>query len=354
MHRCARLIALLPVTLSLLCTHPAMAQSDTVRGTGATFPAKVYVQWAADYSQRNGTQITYQPAGSSAGVKSIAARTVDFGASDVPLSQQELEQQGLFQFPTLVGGIVPFVNLPAIGAKSLRLDAPTLARIWAGDITHWNDSAVRNLNPELSLPKLPIQRVVRSDGSGTTAVFVNYLRSAAPAESRAIVPEGGHAQWPGTPLAAEGSGQLVATVKTTPGAIGYASSDHVLRDKLNGITLKNRRGEFVEPTLNAFKAAIVAGGLFKEGLEPTSLLNVDGVGVWPIVTATYVLVPTEPASFERAAGTLHFFYQSFLMGDRAVAGTGFAPLPIATQARIVRLLTNFKTASGRSVPVLGR
>ena len=245
------------------------------------------------------------------------------------------------------------MNLPGIGSGALRLDASTLANIWAGHITRWNDPGIRALNPGLNLPNLPIQRVVRSDGSGTTTVFVQYLRLAAPDEAASIVPDGGRAKWPGATTAADGSSKLVAAVNAIPGAIGYASSDYTLRDNLAGVTLLTRRGEFVEPTLSAFKAAIVAGGLFKNGLEPTSLLNVDGVGVWPIVTATYVLVPRAPQSLERASRTLNFFYRSFLMGDRAVAGTGFAPLPIATQARIVGLLSNFKTPSGQTIPVVG-
>jgi len=343
----------LPLALTMLLYLPAQAQTVEVVGTGATFPAKVYVQWAADYAKKTGQPLTYKPAGSSAGVKGITERTVDFGATDVPLSQAELDKRGLFQFPTLVGGIVPFVNLPGIAAGELRLDAVTLARIWAGDITRWSDSAVRALNPGLTLPNLPIQRVVRSDGSGTTTVFVEYLRTAAPSQAAAIVPDGGRARWPGETIGADGSSKLVAAVKATPGAIGYASSDYSIRDNLSGVALLNRRGEYVQPTLPAFKAAIVAGALFKNQLEPTSLLNVDGVGVWPIVTATYVLVPREPESLERASRTLNFFYQSFLLGDRAVAGTGFAPLPIATQARIVRLLTTFKTPSGQTVPVMG-
>ena len=296
--------------------------------------------------------MTYKPAGSSAGVKSISDRTVDFGATDVPLTPGELEKRGLFQFPTLVGGIVPFVNIPGIGPGELKLDAATLAKIWAGAILRWNDPAIRNLNPGLPLPALPIQRVVRSDGSGTTAVFVEYLRATAPSEANSIVPDGGRANWRGSSIGVDGSSKLVATVKATTGAIGYVSSDYSLRENLSGVSLLTSRGEYVEPTLPAFKAAIVAGGLFKNGLEPTSLLNVDGAGVWPIVTATYVLVPLAPESIERAARTLNFFYQSFLRGDSAVAGTGFAPLPTTTQARIVGLLSNFKTPTGQRVPII--
>lgn len=322
-------------------------------GTGATFPAKVYIQWAEDYTRQGGSPVTYQPVGSSAGVKAIEERQVDFGATDVPLSASELDKRGLVQFPTLVGGIVPFVNLPGVGPGELRLDATTLARLWAGAIDRWNDPAIRALNPSLKLPNLPVIRVVRSDGSGTTTVFVDYLRTAAPAEASVIIPDRGRAKWPGSTETVEGSSKLVAAVKARSGAIGYASSDYVIRDGLSGVTLLNRHGEFVKPDLPAFRAAILAGGLFKHHLEPTSLLNLDGLGVWPIVTATYILVPREPESRERASETLNFFYQSFLRGDRAVAGTGFSPLPIATQARIVRLLSSFKTPSGERIHIVG-
>jgi phosphate transport system substrate-binding protein len=343
----------LSLCLAIVPWSPVAAQGVEVLGTGATFPAKVYIQWAEDFTRQSGSPLTYQPAGSSAGVKAITERQVDFGATDVPLTASELDKRGLFQFPTLVGGIVPFVNLPGIGPGELRLDAATLARLWAGDIERWNDPAIRALNPSLSLPNLPVVRVVRSDGSGTTTVFVDYLRTAAPAEASVIIPDKGRAKWPGLTEAADGSSKLVAAVKARSGAMGYASSDYVIRDGLSGVALLNRRGEFVKPALPAFKAAIVAGELFKHQLEPTSLLNLDGVGVWPIVTATYILVSREPESRERASQTLNFFYQSFLRGDRAVAGTGFAPLPIATQARIVKLLWSFKTSSGERIPIIG-
>lgn len=323
-----------------------------VVGAGATFPAKVYQQWTQAYGPVNGPAVAYRPSGSSAGVRQVVAREVDFGASDVPLPAAELDKRGLFQFPTLVGGIVPVVNLPGVPDGALRLDAPTLATIFAGKIERWSDPAIRALNPSLALPSLPIVRVVRADGSGTTEVFVRFLRESAREQAAPIEPQGGKAQWPGQVLAVEGSSKLSAAVKATPGAIGYVSSDYLVRDGLSGTRLRNRRGEWAEPSVQGFKRAIVATGLFRHDLEPVSLLNVDGVGVWPIVTATYVLVPREPASVQRAARTLHFFYQSFLMGDKAVAGSGFAPLPAATQARIVALLSDFRTPSGQRVPVL--
>lgn len=328
------------------------AALSPVLGAGATFPAKVYQQWAQAYGPGDKPDVAYRPTGSSAGVRQVVAREVDFGASDVPLAAAELEKRGLFQFPTLVGGIVPVVNLPGVPADTLRLDAATLAAIFAGQVLRWNEPAIRALNPGLALPNLPIVRVVRADGSGTTEVFVRFLREAATEQAASIEPQGGKAVWPGKVVAVEGSGKLSAAVKATPGAIGYVSSDYAVRDGLSGARLRNRRGEWVLPTVESYKRAIVAVGLFRHDLEPVSLLNVDGVGVWPIVTATYVLVPREPASVQRAARTLHFFYQSFLMGDKAVAGSGFAPLPIATQARIVALLSDFRTPSGQRVPVL--
>lgn len=353
MYFSARRLAAACIPLLILIAQSSVAQPIEVVGTGATFPAKVYAQWASDYAAQTGTLLSYKPAGSSAGVKAISQREVDFGATDVPLSNDELEKRGLFQFPTLVGGVVPFVNLPGIASGEMRMDAATLARIWTGEISRWNDPAIRSLNRSLPLPALPIQRVVRSDGSGTTSVFVEYLRLAAPREAAAIVPDGGRAKWPGTTLGAEGSSKLVELVRLTPGAIGYASSDYTLRGNLTAISLRSQRGEYVKAEVRTFRSAIVAGGLFKSGLEPSSLLNVDGVGVWPIVTATYVLVPRSPESLPRASRTLNFFYWSFLMGDRAVAGTGFAPLPSGTQARIVALLSNFRTPAGQLIPVIG-
>ena len=154
-------------------------------------------------------------------------------------------------------------------------------------------------------------------------------------------------------MPAEGSGKLASAVKATPGAIGYISSDYVLRERLAAVSLRNKRGEWVTPTIESFTAASRAGGLFKNNLEATPLLDIDGAGVWPIVTATYILVPRSPASAERAGRTLNFFYRSFLLGDKAVAGTGFAPLPLLTQANIVRLLGSFRAEDGRAISVLG-
>lgn len=333
---------------------PAAAADEALKGAGASFPAKVYAQWAQTYEQERGVAISYQASGSSSGVQQIKARQVDFGATDVPLSSSDLDKFGLFQFPTLVGGVVPVVNLPGVAAGRLRLNAETLAAIFAGRIQRWNDPAIAAANPGVALPELRITRVVRADGSGTTEVFVSYLKQTAAAVASDIVLTGSKAQWPGSNVnAVEGSSKVAAGVSSTPGAIGYISSDYVLREKLAPVMLRNRRGEWIEPGLESYRAAIKAGGLFRNGIEAAPLLDVDGPMAWPIVTATYILVDRSPASLERAGRTLNFFYRSFLLGDRAVAGSGFAPLPVETQARIVARLSAFRTTDGRVLPVLG-
>ncbi len=323
-----------------------------VSGTGATFPAKVYQQWAEQYARETGVTVDYKPTGSSAGVKRIVAREVDFGATDVPMSNADLAKHGLFQFPSLVGGVVPVINLPGVASGAVRVSSEVLAAIFAGQITNWRDKQILALNPRIALPDLRITRVVRADGSGTTEVFVRYLKQAAPAAAKAIESQGNQAQWPGKVMAAEGSSKLVEAVQATPGAIGYVSSDYVARDGLTAVSLRNQRGQWVAPTLEGYRAAIHAGRLFKDSLQATPLIDIDGTNVWPIVTATYLVVPRAPASIERAGRALNFFYRSYLLGDKAVAGTGFAPLPTTTQARIVSLLSGFRTPDGKAVPLL--
>lgn len=349
-----RLLAAILLGSLAAASVPARAADLQVSGAGATFPAKVYEQWAKTYGHDTGTSVAYQARGSSFGVKQIAAGAVDFGATDVPMSEDDLQKKKLFQFPTLVGGVVPVVNLPGVDGQRLRLDAPVLAAIFTGKVQRWNDRTLQALNPGLALPDLRIRRVVRSDGSGTTEVFVSYLKRAGGDAAAAIEGAGSLVKWPGEVLAVEGSGKVADTVRGQAGAIGYISSDYVLRENLTGVQLRNRHGDWVRPEVASYAAAVRAVGLFRQSLAPTSMLDTEGPGVWPIVTATYVVVPMAPKDVDRAGSTLNFFYRSFMLGDRAVAGSGFAPLPAATQARIVALLSSFRTSDGRLVPILSR
>lgn len=347
-------------TLALLaaCLLPApaaRAADGAVHGAGATFPAKVYAQWAQRHSQEIGAPVRYDAIGSSAGVRAIQDGKVDFGATDVPVAPAELQRRGLVQFPTLVGGVVPVVNLPGVPSGRLRLGPEVLAAILAGRIERWNDPAIAALNPQLRLPALPIVRVVRADGSGTTEVLVRYLKQAAPEQAAAIALKGGIADWPGQRVQPqEGSSRLGEAVKATPGALGYVSSDYVLRDKLAAVSLRNRRGEWVVPDLASLRATLRSGGVFQGGPDSPAALDVDAAGAWPLVTATYILVPAAPKDLARAARTLNFFYQSFMMGDRAVANSGFSPLPIDMQARIVGRLSGLRTPDGTLVLMGGR
>ena len=344
-----------PVLVSLGLAAPALAQDITLRGAGASFPAKVYAQWASHYAQERGTKVHYAAVGSTQGVQQIKAQQVDFGATDIPLSPQELAQHHLIQFPTLVGGVVPVVNLPGVASGRLRLDAQVLAAIFAARIDHWNDKAIAALNPELKLPNLPITRVVRADGSGTTQVLLAYLRQAAAANDNAIPLKDGRANWPagGAIQAVEGSSKMVAAVQATAGALGYVSSDYVVGDGPAAVALRNRRGEWVTPSLASYRAAVRGANLFRDGLNAPPLVDVDTPMAWPIVSATYIVIDSKPAAPERTARALNFFYRSFLMGDRAVAGTGFAPLPAETQARVVALLSTVRAPDGKPLPVMG-
>ncbi len=336
-----------------------LAQSTTtdntptvqVVGTGASFPALVYQQWADQQRQLTGMGVQYKPAGSSAGVKALLAGQVDFGATDVPVKAAVLAERQLVQFPTLVGGVVPVVNLPGVPAGALRLTPEVLAQVFAQRITRWNHPAIVALNPGLVLPEMGIARVVRADGSGTTEVFVSYLHLAAPEQAQPIEPQGGKAGWPGEPLRGEGSSNLVKLVKGNPGSIGYVSTDYVLKAGLTPVSLRNRAGQWVKPSRDSLTAAVRSGGLFKDELTMPSLLHLDDPAVWPITTATYVVLPKVPANAERAGRATNFFYRSFLLGDKAVADSGFAPLPTRVQARIVQLLASLRSPDGRPVPV---
>jgi phosphate transport system substrate-binding protein len=342
---------------------PVPAQTLVISGTGASFPAQVYAQWAERYAQDTGVKIKYTATGSSAGVKGVQSGAADFGATDIPMSAADLEKFHLFQFPTLVGGVVPVVQLPGIASGRLRLNADVLVGIFTQHITRWNDAAIVALNPGVGLPALRITPVVRADGSGTTEVFLSYLKQVASQTAgnadikgakTSVNPTGNINAASIGVMAVEGSSKLVAAVKATPGAIGYVSSDYVLRDGLTAVSLPNKRGEWVQPNLEAYRAALRAGELFKNSMTAAPLIDVDGAGAWPIVTATYIVVNRAPQSLERAGRTLNFFYRSFLLGDKAVAGTGFAALPIGTQARIVGMLTTFRTTDGQLPRVMGQ
>lgn len=330
----------------------AGAQQGEIRGAGATFPAAVYASWGATYSKEKNVPFVYQPTGSGDGVKQIVARSVDFGASDVALPAEQLKKEGLVQFPTLVGGVVPVINVAGINPGELKLTGPVLAKIFSGEIATWNDKEIRLLNPGLQLPKTAIRRLVRSDNSGTTATFTDYLSRVSPDWS-AKVGSGLAVKWPGTVESAQGTDKLVALLQATPSSISYVSFNSVRAQKLAFTQLQNRSGHFVSPSEQGFTAAIGASALGKSGDENASLLDLPGAAAWPITDTTYIVIERRPKNPQRAKQVLNFFYWVFLQGDAMAAETGFVPLPGGVQARVVARFRAIENPDGTPLDFLG-
>ena len=326
---------------------PAYAQNE-IKGSGATFPALVYSTWAFGYAKEKGVGVNYKSTGSGEGIRSVSAREVDFGATDSPLSEVELKKQSLMQFPTLVGGIVPVINLPGVAEGQLKLTGAALAAIFVGKVKTWNDPSIVALNPALRLPNLKITRVVREDNSGTTEGFVTYLASAYPAWQGGV---GRKVDWLGEVRAAKGNDGVGGLVKSTAGAIGYVSLDRVAKMGLTSVSLKNKSGQFVVASEQSIAAAATGSDLRRD-LRAT-LLNSDGPNTWPIADMTYILVDARPKTAADASRTLRFFYWAFLKGDEIVRGTGFAPLPPLIQARVVRQLSEVEPKDGKLIDLLG-
>jgi phosphate transport system substrate-binding protein len=311
----------------------ALAAAAEVRGAGASFPSQVYLRWAASYERLNGNVVSYKATGSGDGVKQISARTVQFGASDTPLSPKELAEHRLVQIPMLVGGIVPVVNLPGLGDKRVQLTGELLADIMAGEVKQWRDPRIVELNPALALPALPIRRIVQAEKSGTTDGLSRYL-STASQNFATKVGTGQLPNWPGEVERVAGNDGMARMLKATPGAIAYVSFDRAQQDHLSAVKLRNAAGNWVEASETAFRAAMLESDLARSGNDLASLTDRPGQSSWPITMTSFILVDAAPASGESASATLRFIYWCLMHGDELTRGTGFAPIPIALQARL--------------------
>ena len=325
----------------------ATAHAD-VQGAGASFPSKVYGKWIEQYQREGGEAVVYKATGSGDGLKQITARTVAFAGSDTALSPDELAKRQLVQFPMLVGGIVPVVNLPGVGERGVQLDGSTLGRIMAGAVARWDDPRIAELNPGTRLPPLPIRRIVRADKSGTTEGFSRYLALVSP-EFKVQVGVSQLPKWPGDVVAAEGNDGMVGALKGTPGAIAYVSFDRVARDALLAVRLRNAAGQFVRPSDAGFRSAIRESELGRTGNDLASLMDRPGAETWPITTATFALVEANPASAGAASPALRFLYWCFLHGDDLTRGTGFAPLPTIVQSRLAARFASVKARDGQAL-----
>jgi len=337
-----RLLALAAATLAV--SQLAVAQDAT--GAGATFPAPLYARWAADYHKATGGKINYQSVGSGAGIRQVEAKTVAFGASDMPLTDEELAKKGQLQFPTVIGGVVPVVHLQGIGPGQLRLNGQVLGDIYLGRIAKWNDPAIRALNPGLKLPDAAIAPVRRADGSGTSFIFTNYL-SKVNAEWRGKVGEGTAVNWP-TGVGGKGNEGVAAFVNRLPNAIGYVEYAYVKQNRMAYALMQNAAGRFVAPDDTAFKAA-AAGADWARTFHQV-LTNQPGAQAWPLTGATFILMHKVQDKPEQGAATLKFFAWAYRNGDAAAEALDYVPMPAAVKAQVEKLwASEIRDGSGKDV-----
>ncbi|MBS0342979.1 MAG: phosphate ABC transporter substrate-binding protein PstS [Proteobacteria bacterium] len=322
---------------------PAFAQDVT--GAGASFPAPLYAKWAADYNKATGVKINYQSVGSGAGLKQIEAKTVDFGASDMPLKDDELKAKGLVQFPTVIGGVIPVVNIQGIKPGELKLSGAVLGDIYLGKITKWNDPAIKALNGSLALPDAAIAPVRRADGSGTSFLFTNYL-SKVNAEWKSKVGEGTAVNWP-TGAGGKGNEGVAAFVNRLPNSIGYVEYAYVKQNKMVYAQMQNAAGHFVSPDDSAFKAA-AAGAEWNKTFYQV-LTNQAGKDSWPITGATFILMQKSQEKPAQAASVLKFFDWAYKNGDKTADELDYVPMPASVKTAIGEEWVEVKDGSGKAV-----
>ena len=339
-------LSLIHVLVAGALSAAGMAQANQeATGAGASFPAPLYSKWAADYHKATGVKINYQSVGSSAGVKQIEAKTVDFGASDEPLKDDELTKKGLVQFPTVIGGIVPVVNIKGVAPGQLKLSGQVLGDIYLGKITKWNDAAITALNPGVALPDAAIAPVRRADGSGTTFGFTNYL-SKVNAEWKEKVGEGKAVNWP-TGAGGKGNEGVAAFVGRLPNSIGYVEYAYVKQNKMTFTQLQNKDGVYVSPDDETFKAAAAGADWAKSFYQ--ILTNQSGKNAWPITSATFILMHKSQDKPAQAATSLKFFEWTFKQGDKTAADLDYVPMPDAVKTVIYKSWSNIKDTSGKAV-----
>ena len=341
MHKNFCIIAVAAATVSFA----GVSLAQDVTGAGASFPAPLYSKWAGDYNKSTGVKINYQSVGSGAGLKQIDAKTVDFGASDAPLKDDELAKKGLLQFPTVIGGVIPVVNIKGITPGQLKLNGQVLGDIYLGKITKWTDPAIKALNPSLALPDAAIAPVRRADGSGTSFIFTNYL-SKVNAEWKTKVGEGTAVNWP-TGAGGKGNEGVAAFVGRLPNSIGYVEYAYVKQNKMTYAQLQNASGAFVSPEDGAFKAAAAGADWSKSFYQ--ILTNQPGAQSWPITGATFILMHKVQEKPAQAAASLKFFEWAYKNGDKTADDLDYVPMPAAVKSQVEKAWAEIKDASGKAV-----
>jgi phosphate transport system substrate-binding protein len=320
--RTARLASTLALAAAALS---ATAHASDVTGAGASFVFPVMSKWSADYNTATGKRVNYQSIGSGGGIAQIKANTVDFGSSDAPLSPAELSAAGLVQFPSVIGGVVPVVNIPGLAAGALKLDGATLGNIFLGRISTWNDAAIAALNPGLTLPTGRITVVHRSDGSGTTFNFVNYLSKVNP-QWRSSVGEGTTVRWP-VGIGGKGNEGVAAYVKQIRGGIGYVELSYALQNRMAFASMRNAAGNFVQPSDTTFAAAAASADWAGSHDFHLVMTNAPGAQSWPITATNFILMRKQPRSATGARSAQEFFRWVYANGDTAARQLDYVPLP---------------------------
>jgi phosphate transport system substrate-binding protein len=332
--------------LAVLSFSASAVLAEDVTGAGASFPAPIYAKWADAYNKVSGAKINYQSVGSGAGIKQIKATTVDFGASDAPLKDEELAKDGLVQFPTVIGGVVPVVNIAGIAPGQLKLTGAVLGDIYLGKVTKWNDPAIAALNPGVPLPDAAIAPVRRADGSGTSFIFTNYLSKVNP-EWKSRVGEGTSVNWPAG-AGGKGNEGVSSYVQRLPNSIGYVEYAYAKQNKMAYVQLKNQAGRYVSPDDLTFKAAAAGADWTKSFYQV--LTDQSGKDAWPITGATFILMHKAQDKPAQATQTLKFFDWAYSAnGDKMADELDYVSLPDSLKALVRKQWTEIKDAGGKQV-----
>ncbi|MEX8520789.1 MAG: phosphate ABC transporter substrate-binding protein PstS [Leptothrix sp. (in: b-proteobacteria)] len=323
----------------------SLAVAEDVTGAGASFPAPIYAKWADAYNKATSARINYQSVGSGAGIKQIKAKTVDFGASDMPLKDDELAKDGMIQFPTVIGGVVPVVNIKGIQPGQIKLTGVVLGDIYLGKITKWNDAAITALNPGVALPDAAIAVVRRADGSGTSFIFTNYLTKVS-ADWKSKVGEGTAVNWP-TGAGGKGNEGVSAFVQRLPNSIGYVEYAYAKQNKMSYVLLKNQAGHFVAPDDANFKAAAAGADWTKSFYQV--LTEQPGKDAWPLTGATFILMHKLQDKPAQAGSALKFFDWAYVNGDKLAAELEYVSLPDSLKALVRKQWAEVKDGAGKAV-----
>jgi phosphate transport system substrate-binding protein len=333
---------------ALMAVAASSAEAADISGAGASFPYPIYAKWADAYKKETGIGLNYQSIGSGGGIKAIQSKTVTFGASDAPLKVEELNTSGLIQFPMIMGGVVPVVNVGAnIGPNELTLDGPTLADIYMGKIAAWNDPRIAKLNPNAKLPSTAIAPVYRSDGSGTNFLFTTYLSEVSP-EFKQKIGAAASVQWP-VGIGAKGNEGVSGMAKQTQGAIGYVEYAYAKQNKMASVKLVNKDGKAVEPSSATFQAAAAGADWSKAPGYYLVLTSQPGAQSWPITGASFILLHKQPQDPAATLAALKFFDWAFKKGGKMAEDLDYVPMPDSVVKQVEQTWTKEVVAAGKPV-----